>query len=151
MQGKNQIIISITQDLVDEYNAYYLSKNKRRKKPAIDSPLLPSLNKWMIMKRPMMNALKQRWKDFIIYICEKQGIDGLMIDKCTIEVKLTFHDRRRRDLDNYIASMKFIQDGLSAEEGCGVIIDDSYSHITYLGGTAEFKKGIKQTDIIITY
>ena len=76
MQGKNQIIISITQELVDEYNAYYLSKNKRRKKPAIDSPLLPSLNKWMIMKRPMMNALKQRWKDLNIYICEKQGIDG---------------------------------------------------------------------------
>ena len=151
MPNKKQIIISITQDLVDEYNDDYLKQNKRRKKIAIDAPLLPSLNKWMIMKRPIMNALKQRWKDFIIYICKKQHIDGLMIDTCTIEVKLTFHDKRRRDLDNYIASMKFIQDGLSSEEGCGVIIDDSYSHITYLGGSAEYKKGIKQTDIIITY
>ena len=30
------------------------------------------MNQWMIMKRPMMNALKQKWKDFIKYIIESE-------------------------------------------------------------------------------
>lgn len=81
----------------------------------------------MIMKRPMMNALKQRWKDFICYFIDSQGYSNLHIEKCDIHVKTFYKTNRRHDVDNSV--IKFILDGLAES---GFIIDDDSKHVTSL-------------------
>ena len=58
--------------LIDYERIYFKLHPKATKKP-IETPYHTPMNQWMIMKRPMMNALKQRWKDFIIWFIKKQG------------------------------------------------------------------------------
>ena len=79
------------------------------------------------MKRPMMNALKQRWKDFIRWFVEKQGYSNLRIEKCEVHQKIYYPTGRRHDNDN--TTPKFILDGLV--DG-GMIVDDDSSHIVKL-------------------
>lgn len=81
----------------------------------------------MIMKRPMMNALKQRWKDFICWLINSQGYSNLHIDKCDIKVKTFYKTNRRHDVDNSV--IKFILDGFSES---GFIIDDDSKHVKSL-------------------
>lgn len=45
-----------------EYEKYYFKKHPRASKKPIENPYHPTINQWMIMKRPMMNALKQKLK-----------------------------------------------------------------------------------------
>lgn len=78
----------------------------------------------MIMKRPMMNALKQRWKDFVQWLVSEQGYSNLRIDRCEIHQKVFYPTNRRRDVDNSVP--KFILDGLVES---GMIIDDSSKHV----------------------
>ena len=79
------------------------------------------------MKRPIMNALKQRWKDFIKWFVEEQGYTNLRINKCEISQKVYYPNNRRHDTDNSVP--KFILDGLV--EG-GMVVDDDSEHITKL-------------------
>lgn len=79
------------------------------------------------MKRPMMNALKQRWKDFICWLINSQGYSNLHIDKCDIKVKTFYKTNRRHDVDNSV--IKFILDGFSES---GFIIDDDSKHVKSL-------------------
>lgn len=76
------------------------------------------------MKRPMMNALKQRWKDFICYFIEKQGYSNLHIEKCEMKFTTYYKTNRRHDCDS--ATPKFILDGLTES---GFIVDDDYIHL----------------------
>ena len=75
------IKFSITKSDVDEYNALYFNEHQRAKKPPIDKPQHPSLNKYMIMNNHAANNLKQNWKRFIIWVLEKNNLMGLGIEK----------------------------------------------------------------------
>lgn len=79
------------------------------------------------MQRPMMNALKQRWKDFIKWFVEEQGYTNLHIDKCEISQFVYYPNHRRHDIDNSVP--KFILDGLVES---GMVLDDDSEHITKL-------------------
>lgn len=48
------------------------------------------------------------------------------VSKCEIKFTLLFSDKRRRDLDNYAATIKMILDGLVAAE---VLPDDNYKYV----------------------
>lgn len=58
---------------LEEYEKHYFSIHTRAKKKPIARPYHESINVWMIMKRAPMNALKQRWKDFIVWFVDNQG------------------------------------------------------------------------------
>lgn len=79
------------------------------------------------MKRPMMNALKQKWKEFICYFIKEQGYSNLRIEKCEIHQTVYYPNNRRHDIDNTVP--KFILDGLVDS---GMIVDDDCKHITKL-------------------
>lgn len=79
------------------------------------------------MKRPMMNALKQRWKEFICWLIDNQGYSNLRIEKCDIQVKTYYKTNRRHDVDNSV--IKFILDGFSES---GFIVDDDSKHVKSL-------------------
>lgn len=121
------ILLTIDRDVLDRYNEYYFSIHTKAKKVPIENPYHQSINTWMIMKRPMMNALKGKWKAMMKWFVEEQGYSNLLINKCEITQRVFYSNNRRHDIDNSVP--KFILDGLV--DG-GMVIDDDCRHITKL-------------------
>lgn len=127
MLNIKSIRIVIDNNTLLEYEGYYFKQHPRASKKPIANPYHESINVWMIMKRPMMNALKQRWKDFICWLINSQGYSNLHIDECDIKVKTFYKTNRRHDVDNSV--IKFILDGFSES---GFIVDDDSKHVKSL-------------------
>ena len=96
------------------------------------------------MKRPMMNALKQRWKDFIRWYVEEQGYSNLRIKRCEIRQVIYYPTNRRHDIDN--STPKFVLDGLVES---GMIVDDDCTHITKLTLECGVDKEHPRTELYI--
>lgn len=141
---QKNIKLVIDNKVLEKYEKYYFSIHTKAKKKPIANPYHESINVWMIMKRPMMNALKQKWKDFIVWFVDNQGYTNLRIDKCEITQTIYYPNNRRHDTDN--STPKFILDGLVQS---GMIVDDDSSHILRL--TLQCKTDIKhpRTELMI--
>jgi len=98
------------------------------------------------MKRPQMNALKQSWKDFIVWFVEDQGLTNKKIEKCSMTFVSYFKTKIRKDLDNTIP--KFILDGLSSSQ---LIIDDDSLHLECLTLKCGWDKEHPRTEIYVNY
>ena len=96
------------------------------------------------MKRPQMNNLKQKWKDFIVWFIEENGLTNYKIEKCEITFISYFNTRSRKDCDNYCP--KFLLDGLVCS---GFIVDDDSLHVCSLTLKCEYDKNNPRTEIII--
>ncbi|MCQ2052350.1 MAG: hypothetical protein MJZ03_00170 [archaeon] len=127
MKKNKTLSLVIDNEVLLQYNQYYFSIHTKAKKEPIPHPYHESINVWMIMRRPMMNSLKQKWKDFIKWLVEIQGYSNLRIEKCEIEQTVYYPNNRRHDIDNTVP--KFILDGLVES---GMIVDDDHLHITKL-------------------
>lgn len=123
----NNILLIIDNSALDAYSKYYFTIHPKAKKKPIQHPYHESINFWMIMKRPAMNNLKQKWKDFIKWFVKEQGYANLCIDKCEISQTIYYPTNRRHDLDNSVP--KFVLDGLVES---GMVVDDDSKHITKL-------------------
>ncbi len=113
--------------VVDRYSEQYFKDHPKARVRPIKHPFHESINTWMILKRPMMNALKQKWKDFIKWYVADLGYSNLHISKCEISQIIYYETNRRHDLDNGVP--KFILDGLVES---GMIVDDDCKHIVKL-------------------
>lgn len=140
-----KIKLTINQETIDEYNKYYFKKYPRRRKPPIKSPVHPSINVWMILKRMAMNKLKQDWKEFICWWINKQGLTGLNLNKVEMYFISYMPTKRKSDPDNMVP--KFILDGLAE---AGFIVDDSGDHLLKLSLSTRYDKNNPHTDIYIT-
>lgn len=138
------IKLTIDNKTLEKYNKYYFSKYPKRKKIPIDSPTHPSINKWMIMKRPMMNDLKQKWKEFIVWFVEENNLTNKKIKKCEMTFISYFKTKIRKDCDNTVP--KFILDGIAES---GLIVDDDSLHITSLTLQCGYDKENPRTEIYI--
>lgn len=96
------------------------------------------------MKRPMMNALKQRWKDFIVWFINNQGYANLHIEKCEMQFDTYYSTERRHDIDN--GCPKFILDGLCES---GFIVDDDSRHLTSLTLRCHVDRNNPRTEILV--
>lgn len=121
------ITLVIDNDTLLAYEKHYFSVHTKAKKKPIKQPYHESINVWMIMKRAMMNSLKQKWKDFIKWFVDDQGYTNLSIDECVIEHTVFYPNDRRHDTDN--SDPKFIMDGLVES---GMIVDDDCKHVRKL-------------------
>lgn len=121
------LLLTINEKTLEDYEKYYFKIHPKAKKKPIKAPYHDSINVWMIMKRPMMNALKQRWKDFIVWFINEQGYANLLINNCEMKFTTYYKTNRRHDIDN--SCPKFILDGFSES---GFIVDDDSKHITSL-------------------
>lgn len=126
-----------------EDECYFVMHPKAKKKP-IAHPYHESINVWMIMKRPQMNALKQKWKDFIVWFIEDQGYTNLRIEQCEMTYTVYRPTRRRLDADNTVP--KFIQDGLVES---GFIVDDDISCIRSLTLCGGYDEAHPRTEILV--
>lgn len=142
---KDDITLVIDNDVLDTYSNYYFIQHPRAKNKPIKHPYHESINVWMIMERPMMNALKQKWKDFIKYFVSEQGYANLHIEKCEISQVVYYPNNRRHDIDNSVP--KFILDGLVES---GMVVDDDCKHITKLILQCDVDTEHPRTEIVIT-
>lgn len=141
---KNMQLV-IDTDTLERYERFYFRLHPKATKKPIENPYHPTMNIWMIMKRPMMNALKQRWKDFIVWFIKEQGYANLHIDKCEMKFTTYYKTNRRHDVD--AASPKFILDGFTES---GFIIDDDSTHLISLTLECYVDKEFPRTEIEIT-
>ena len=121
------IKLVINNAALEDYEKVYFAKHPRAKKKPIAHPYHESINQWMIMKRPQMNALKQRWKEFVAWFIENSEHKDTHIEQCELRFITYYGTARRHDIDN--GCPKFILDGLCEN---GFIIDDDSKHITSL-------------------
>lgn len=131
---------------VDLYNKYYKIKNPYSRKPPIDKPLHPTLNRWSVMPRPAANALKQKWTDFICFWMKSQNLNGMMLDDLDVEMTVYVSNHRRMDIDGRVP--KFI---LDAWTECGFIVDDCYTYLHSLTLRIEYDKNHERTEFDIYY
>ena len=135
------ILDNSTLEKYDEY--YFLLHPKARKRP-IEHPYHPSINTWFIMRRPELNQLKQKWKDFVVWWMNDLGYQDKKLDKFTMTLTVYFPTKRRHDLDNLVP--KFILDGFTES---GFIIDDDENHLTSLTFKSGYDKNNPRTVIEI--
>lgn len=125
IREKDVIEIEFTEELLEMWTEKYMKSHPRTKKKPIASPIHESINIWSIMRRPMMNSLKSRWKDFGKFVVDYYGLTDLGISKCKCKYivhKTYVKSYKRSDCDNIVP--KFILDSLTAEAS-GVLVDDS--------------------------
>lgn len=136
--------IVIDNSVLEEYNKYYFSIHKKAKKPPIERPIHPSINQWFIMQRPQMNALKQKWKDFGVWLIKKLGYDNLKLDKFEMECISYMPTKRRVDPDNL--TPKFLNDSFTES---GFIVDDDGNHMKGLTLRTDYDKENPRTEIFV--
>lgn len=136
--------LTIDNKLIDEYADYYFKFHPRARKKPIEHPYHESINRWFIMKRPQMNMLKQKWKDFIIWWMRKLGYTDKKLGQFTMTFTVYMPTRRRIDPDNTVP--KFILDGFTES---GFIVDDDGQHLLSLTLMTGYDKDNPRTEIII--
>lgn len=136
--------IIIDDEVIERYNKYYFVMHPRARKAPIERPIHPTINSWFVLQRQAMNSLKQKHKDFIVWLCKDLGINNMKIHKCKIISTTYMPTKRRVDVDNL--TLKFWLDGLVE---AGFIEDDCYSCVTELTLRAGYDKDNPRTEIII--
>lgn len=138
--------IVIDKNSVERYRKYYFEIYPRKRVFPIDKPIPQSLNFWMIQKRFKMNALKQNWKEFGIWIINDLNLQNMMIKNCDITFEYYFSSKARRDPDNFVP--KNLMDAFTAS---GLIEDDDFKHVHSLTIKGNVCKENPRTEIIIDY
>ncbi|MFC0903935.1 hypothetical protein ACFHWD_04415 [Clostridium sp. MT-14] len=96
------------------------------------------------MKRPQMNDLKQKWKEFGVWVVKQYGYENLNIQHAKVTYKFFFKTKRRQDNDN--RSPKFMNDALTESK---MILDDDYIHLNPLLIYGGYDKEHPRMEIII--
>ena len=138
------ILLTIDNATLDRYTEYYFMIHPKAQKKPIPRPYHESINTWMIMKRPAMNNLKQKWKDFIFWFINDQGYENLRIEKCEIVQTIYYPTNRRHDIDNGVP--KFLLDGFVNSQ---MIVDDDCKHITKLTMMCKIDADNPRTELLI--
>ena len=141
-----EIKITINRQILSEYNQYYFQKYPRRKKIPIDKPIPPSLNTWMIMRRPQMNNVKQQWKEFGVWLVQYNNLQDKKIPKCKIDIEYFFDSKRRHDADNFTPKNLFDSFTVS-----GLLVDDDFDHVESLTIRGIYSKDNPRTEITFIY
>ena len=134
----------IDQAVVDAYNQYYFAQHPRAKKKPIEKPIHPTMNSWMILPRIQMNVLKQKWKDFIVFVIKYYGYENLQISKCVMTFTTFVDNHRKMDVDAFCP--KFILDGMTEAK---FLVDDNHEILQALTLKIGYDKENPRTEIII--
>lgn len=142
---ENGIIkLTLDQKVLDAYNKYYFIEHPKAKKIPIEHCYHPSINTWCILPRIQMNALKQKWKDFVKFWMKLEKLENRQLDNFDIVQTVFFNTKRRHDVDNTVA--KFILDGFTES---GFIVDDDEKHLHSLTLKTGYDKENPRTEFEI--
>lgn len=140
----SDIKLVLDNSVIDKYAEIYFEKHPRARKKPIEHPYHPTINTWMILPRMQMNALKQKWKDFIIFWINDLGLQDIKLEKFEMIFTVYMPSKRRIDCDNIVP--KFILDGFSES---GFIVDDDGLHLLSLTLKTGYDKENPRTEIEI--
>ena len=140
--NENYIKLILDSKVLERYNTYYFLEHPRAKKKPIEKPYHPSINTWCILPRIQMNALKQKWKDFVCFWMKLEKLENKKLDNFDITITVFFDTKRRHDVDNQVP--KFILDGFTE---AGFIVDDDEKHLHSLTLKTGYDKENPRTEI----
>ena len=140
--SENYIKLILDNKVLERYNTYYFLEHPRAKKKPIEKPYHPSINTWCILPRIQMNALKQKWKDFVCFWMKLEKLENKKLDSFDITITVFFDTKRRHDVDNQVP--KFILDGFTE---VGFIVDDDEKHLHSLTLKTGYDKENPRTEI----
>lgn len=118
--------IVINNQILDTYADYYFKLHPKARKKPIEKPIPPSLNQFIALKRMAQNTLKQKYKDFAIWLADYYNISNLHLTKCKMTYICYYSNKRRRDIDNLCIIPKLINDGFTV---AGVWGDDNADNL----------------------
>lgn len=140
--SENYIKLILDNKVLERYNTYYFLEHPRAKKKPIEKPYHPSINTWCILPRIQMNALKQKWKDFVCFWMKLEKLENKKLNSFDITITVFFDTKRRHDVDNQVP--KFILDGFTE---AGFIVDDDEKHLHSLTLKTGYDKENPRTEI----
>lgn len=143
-----EIKIVIDYDVLNKYCEEYFAKYPKRKKRPIEKPFPPSLNRFTAIKRMQQNDMKQKYKEFSVWLASYYKIANLNIDKAKMIYSFYFADHRRRDMDNLMLSPKFFQDGFVE---ANVLVDDSGDMLEIAFDTFHYDKNNPRVEILLRW
>ena len=110
--------------------------------------LSPNCRKYTRRLQYMHRQAAQKQKRMTVEAIEARGCRGLNWDKCRVSVKAYFKNKRSRDEDNFMGSLKHMYDGIVA---AGVVPDDNRRHmIRELPDLENLDKDAPRMEITIT-
>jgi len=96
---------------------------------------LYSLNEYRNEHYFKLNGLKKEWAEQVYDAVREYNIQP--VESCEIDFHFYFKDRKKRDLDNYAATVKMILDGLKL---CEIISDDNWQIVRSIALWASVQK-----------
>lgn len=96
---------------------------------------LYSLNEYRNEHYFKLNSLKKEWAKKVQLAVREYNIKP--VESCEIDFHFYFKDRKKRDLDNYAATVKMILDGLKL---CEIIPDDNWQIVRSIAFCASVQK-----------
>ena len=103
-----------------------------------------SLNEYRNEHYIKLNKIKKKWSNAVELACLWNKIKP--VDKCELRFTFIFGDRKRRDPDNYAATVKMIIDGLVI---AGILPDDNFNHVAKIEMSIEIQKGVEGVKVEI--
>lgn len=145
-ENKHKLKLILDDSVIERYAQHYFLEHPRAHKIPIPYPRHESINVWFVMQRPQMNALKQKWKDFVKWWIKDLGYEDKHLDKFEMLFTTYMPTKRRYDPDNSVP--KFILDGFTES---GFIQDDDGTHLTELRLATRYDKEYPRTEIEVWY
>lgn len=141
-------IITIDREVLSDYEDWYFKNYPRRHVVPIEGPIPPSLNKYIAMKRLMQNNVKQKYKEFSIWLASYYKIANLDLRRAKMIYKFYFPNKIKRDMDNLLLTPKFINDGFVESN---VLHDDNGEILTIEFDNFGYDKYNPRVEITLIY
>lgn len=139
----NTYTLIFNQQNLEEFYLDYFNRFPLRAKRHIESPIVPSLNRWLALAPRARQPIKKCWVEYVRFVLSQQNLLDLQLTACRVHIHFAFGDRRLSDLDN--RTPKLLQDALTH---CGFWIEDNYTVVQELRLTASYEK--KNPQMIVT-
>jgi hypothetical protein len=142
--------IIIDKNIMSKYEEeYFVLYPKRRKFPKYFlNPIPISLNKFTSLVRMAQNDLKQKYKEFAIWLAKYYCIDNLQLNKAIITYSFYFNNKHKHDMDNYVLVQKFLGDGFVQ---ANVFIDDNSDNLQLRFNPFLYDVNYPRIEILLEY
>ena len=135
--------IIFNQENLEKFYEHYFKQFPLRSKRLIESPIVPSLNRWLALSPKARQPIKKCWVEYVRFILDKEGLQSVNLTACKVHIHFVFGSRRLSDLDN--VTPKLLNDALTR---CNFWIDDNYTVVQEVRLTASYER--KNPQMIVT-